>query len=102
MEQIHATMASNLAQIHSGELSTAEYHALAAAIQQQVTVILAQCRLKPEADANLHIIITDLLSGADTMQGKDGAAPVFGAHQVVESMHAYGEYFDHPGWRSLP
>jgi hypothetical protein len=102
MEQIRAAMALNLERIHRAEQTTAEYTALATTIRQQVNTIVTQCRLKPKADANLHIIITDLLSGADAMQGKGGADPASGAHQVIQAMHAYGAHFDHPGWRNLP
>jgi len=102
MEQIRSAMAVNLERIHRAEQTTAEYSALATIIRQQVTTIVAQCKLKPEADANLHIIITDLLSGADAMQGKGGADPTSGAHRIIQAMNAYGAHFDHPGWRNLP
>lgn len=102
MLQIRSTMADNLEAIHHNKLNTEQYRALATSVQQQVTTILAQCKLDPRADAVLHIIITDLLKGSDVMYGKGNAAPADGAHQVVEALNAYGTYFDHSGWRSLP
>lgn len=102
MTHIRATMAGNLEQIHQDNLTAEQYHALGAAIQQQVSSIIAQCKLDPQADAMLHIVLADLLAGADAMQGKGTMTPASGAHKVVEAMNAYGEYFNHPGWRSLP
>lgn len=102
MTHIRATMAGKLKQIHQDQLTAEQYHALGAAIQQQVSAIIAQCKLDPKADAMLHIVLADLLAGADAMQGNGAMTPASGAHQVVEAMNAYGNYFNHPGWRSLP
>lgn len=102
MEQIRSAMALNLERIHRTEQTPAEYTALATTIRQQVNTIVTQCKLKPEADANLHLIIADLLSGADAMQGKNGADSTSGVQQVIEALHAYGAHFNHPGWHDLP
>lgn len=102
MENIRSSMAGNLERIHNGKLTSERYHALGTAIQQQVTTIITQCKLDPQADAMLHIVISDLLSGADAMQGKGDMAPASGAHKVVKALNAYGDYFNHPGWLSLP
>lgn len=102
MEQIRSAMALNLERIHRTEQTPAEYTALATTIRQQVNTIVTQCKLKPEADANLHLIIADLLSGADAMQGKNGADSTSGVQQVIEALHVYGAHFNHPGWHDLP
>lgn len=102
MTQIRTAMASNLEQIHQGKLTAEQYSSLGTSVQQQVNTIITQCKLDPKADAMLHIILADLLAGADAMQGKGQLAPDAGAHKVVEALNAYGNYFKHPGWRSLP
>ena len=102
MEQIRSAMALNLERIHRTEQTPAEYTALATTIRQQVNKIVTQCKLKPEADANLHIIIADLLTGADGMQKKSNSDPTNSVHKVIEALNTYGTYFDHPGWRNLP
>ena len=102
MTQIRTTMASKLEQIHHGKLTAEQYNALGSTVQQQVSTIVAQCKLEPDADAMLHIVLADLLAGADAMQGKGGMKPDAGAHKVVEALNAYGQYFNHPSWRSLP
>lgn len=102
MTQIRTSMASQLEPIHQDKMTPEQYHTLGASIQQHVSTIIAQCKLDPKADAMLHIILADLLAGADAMQGKGNMSAAAGAHKVVEALNAYGEYFNHKGWRSLP
>ncbi len=50
----------------------------------------------------LHLIIADMLAGADAMSGKNQKTTrQAGAVQVVQSLESYGEYFDHPSWQNL-
>ena len=101
MSEIRALMAGNLGPINDGKLSPAQYQALGAAIETKVAAIVAECKLPPEADAMLHLIVADLVAGADVMQGKASGAPATGAHKVVTAANAYGRYFDHSGWQPL-
>jgi len=101
MGAIRAVMAERIEAIHRNRLSAEEYRAAGVAIEQEVARIVAECKLEPKADAMLHIVIADLLAGADVMQGKVKAKPVAGAHKVVQALNAYGKYFEHPGWQGL-
>lgn len=99
MAAIHAAFEADHPAIHAGTETDAQYEALAGTIEAQVNAIIANCRLPPEADANLHYAIADLLAGVALMRGQDpertrhdGAALVHGA------LRAYGKYFDDPGW----
>lgn len=85
--------------LHQGKLGTREYQALAASIDQQVANIVATCKLPANADAMLHLVIGELLAGAQQMKGSDKLAA--GAHQAVTALNSYGRYFDHPGWQPL-
>jgi hypothetical protein len=49
----------------------------------------------------LHLVVADLLAGADVMQGKAKGQAAEGAHKVVVAANSYGRYFDHPGWKAL-
>jgi hypothetical protein len=67
-----------------------------------VAYIVANCRLSPDADAMLHLVIAELLAGADAMEGKaKGANPGAGADKVIQALDDYGRHFDHPGWQPL-
>lgn len=100
MNEIRALIAANSAAIHAGKLAASQYAALGSQIEERVAYIVGNCKLGPAADANLHLVVADLIAGADAMQGKAGAAsPRAGASKVVGALDAYGRYFDHPGWR---
>ena len=101
MGEIRALMAAPIDPIHKGKLSSAEYAALGAAIEGKVASIVAECKLPPEADAMLHLIVADLVAGADIMQGKSAGTPADGAHKVVTAANAYGRYFNDAGWKPL-
>jgi len=57
------------------------------------------CKLDAKADAMLHLLITDLLVGAEVMEGKAGKPRHDGAVQVMQALKSYGKYFRHPGWK---
>lgn len=101
MDTLRSAFAQRLEAIHAGELSPAEYKALGELTEKTVSDIVAQCKLGPKADAMLHVIIADLMSGAHIMLGKAGGEPRTGAHTVVSAMNSYEQYFDHPGWSGL-
>ena len=85
----------------TGTLTPADYLALAANVDAQVATIVAECKLKPEADANLHLIVAELLAGAEAMQSKSASKLAAGAVHTVQAINRYGQYFDHPGWQAL-
>jgi hypothetical protein len=85
--------------IHAGTETDPQYAALAGRIESQVHAIVAQCKLPPAADANLHYLIADLTQGVSLMQGADPARSRHdGAALVHHALLAYGEYFDDPGF----
>ena len=80
MESIRAALASGMAQ-----------DAFAAKVTTEVAGIVQNCKLEPEADAQLHIVIAELMAG---VEAKDNA-------RVAHALNAYGEHFDHAGWNRL-
>jgi hypothetical protein len=101
METLRVAFTEHLHAIHKGALSAAEYKALGEKTENEVGSIVAQCKLEPEADAMLHLVIADMIAGADIMMGKAKGKPLAGAHTVVSALNNYGRYFDHPGWNGL-
>jgi hypothetical protein len=87
MENIRAVLASGNT-----------YPAIAERVNAEVAYIVQNCKLPEDADAQLHILIAELMAGAEAMQGEH--APD-GADRVARTLHTYGEFFDHPGWRKL-
>ena len=102
MGNIRAALASDLKAIHANKATPQQYKALAGRIESEVAGIVQNCKLEPEADAQLHIVVAELLAGAEAMQGKEkGVKPRAGAERVAKALNAYGEHFDHAGWKRI-
>jgi hypothetical protein len=95
MAAIQAAFDTDHAAIHAGNETDAQYEALAGRIEREVEGIIAQCRLPPAADANLHYAIADLGRGVSLMRGEDPARSRHdGAALVHGALIAYAKYFD--------
>lgn len=97
MANIRRAVAAALPEIHEKRLPAAGYDRLAKTVDNEVGYIVSHCQLPPAADAQLHLIVADLLAGAEQMAGKpqktkrrDGALKVIGA------LEKYAAYFDDP------
>lgn len=101
MAAIQGELAGKLPAIRTGNLSEEAYGALGRAIEAQVGGIVSQCKLEPEADAMLHIVIGQLSQAADVMQGKAKGKPADAAYRAVMTLDSYGKYFNHPGWTAI-
>jgi hypothetical protein len=98
MNDINQAMAKALPLIHKNQFGNGDYQALATTVSQKVAYAVEHCKLEPKADAMLHLVIADLMAGAETMEGKTANSRHDGAVRVREALKAYGEYFQHPGW----
>ncbi len=102
MTVIRKDIDASLHDIHRNRLSNARYAALAATVEARVADIVANCKLAPEADAQLHLVIADMLEGAAGMAGKrKDVRRSQGAAKVVSALQNYGNFFDHPGWQPI-
>jgi hypothetical protein len=102
MTKVRNAMDQSLQPIHQGKFSAARYAALAKTINGEVSYMVSNCKLEPKADAQLHLIVAELLAGAEAMEGKsknikrqDGALKILGA------LENYGGYFDDPTWKPI-
>lgn len=100
MSDINQAMATALPRIHKDQFGEADYQALAGTVNQKVAYAVENCKLEAKADAMLHLIIADLLAGAETMASKQPTARHDGAVSVLHALQAYGKYFQHPGWKT--
>lgn len=102
MTGIKDAMASQLGEIHSGKLTKSQYAELAAKITGHTDSIFKNCKLSPEADAQLHIILVQILEGTKDMKDSDLASSrEYGAVKVVKALELYPKYFKHSGWKPL-
>lgn len=102
MAEIRKSWAGHLAAIHADKLSLKQYEGLSKQVQGAVGQIVAQCKLPPAADEQLHVIVAELIEGAGQMSGKTTrAAARSGALQVAHALNRYPQYFNDPGFKSL-
>ena len=99
MSRIRTLIEPQLAAAHAGTLVLAQYRELAVQVETEVGSIVANCKLEPRADAMLHLVIADILSGTDAMAGKNPKQdPARGLVKVAQAVDEYGSHFDHPGF----
>lgn len=99
MAAIRDELAAAWKPMHDGTYTAAQYAALAGRIEAQIAHIVANCRLPPDADAQLHLVVADIVSGATAMKAdKD---QMNGTIQVFRALNAYPKFFVHPGWKPL-
>lgn len=97
MDAIRSTMAVNLDAIHNGSLTPQAARAIAADVQAQVDFMVETCVLAPEVDAQLHLVLAQILEGISDLE----AGQTRGAVTIVQALNAYGAHFQHPGWQPL-
>ncbi len=99
------SLRKGMSEIRAAMAAKAPGNNLAAAgekVSAQLSYIFKNCKLKPEADAMLHVLLARILGGAASM--KENAKPAEqakGAEAVREALLDYPRFFDHPGWKPL-
>ena len=102
MAKIRALVEPKIDAAHAGRITPAQYKEIASGVETEIASIVANCKLPPEADAMLHLVIADLMHGANVMAGKEPKAkPLQGFGVTVTALNNYGRYFDHPGFKPI-
>ena len=102
MSGIQTSVTQTLPAAHAGKASAADYDAFGKDVTAQVTYMVENCKLDPQADAQLHIIVADLMAGIEAAQGKHGEKKrASGVVKVAQAANAYGKHFDHAGWKAI-
>lgn len=103
MTAMRASVAATLPLAHDGTATTAQFDAMSQEVNAQVAAIVQNCKLDAKADAQLHTVIADLLSGAEVAEGKQTSqSRAAGVVKVAQGLNTYGKYFDHAGWKAIP
>lgn len=100
MAAIGGDLRAALGPVHDKRYSPAQFDALAASILGHIDVIAQKCKLPETVDAQLHIVLADLMSATDAMKGKGGDRAK-GVVAAVNALDRYQAHFDHPGWKAV-
>ncbi len=99
MEQIRNLVAAPQAAVAAGGLlAPAELQLVAEGVRQQVDGLIRNCKLEPEADAVLHVLIAGMLQGAVELEGTPPSAT--GLLRIRQAVDQYPQYFAHAGWEA--
>lgn len=102
MAAVHQSVTHILPNAHAGKATPADYDAFGHAIDQQVAYMVENCKLPAAADDQLHIVVAELMAGAEAAQGKHGENQrAAGVVQVAKAANAYGKHFSHQGWKAV-
>jgi hypothetical protein len=99
MEGMRAQLAAAVNEMQAGKFTPSDYAALADDLQAQTDYIVANCKLPEDADAQLHIVLGEILEGMAAMRSGESASD--GAARVARALEAYAAHFDHPGWAAI-
>jgi hypothetical protein len=80
----------------AGGLDASPGKRLADTIDDSIAFMVTHCRLAPEADANLHILIGRLAEAAAL--AREPAESNTALSRMQAAVAAYPQYFEHPGW----
>ncbi len=102
MLKIKQSLESQLSDIHHGKLSDRGYVELSGEISKALETIFKKCKLAPEADAALHVVLTPILSSSAQMKAKISTPKKRqAAITILTALEQYGAFFHHPEWTSI-
>jgi hypothetical protein len=96
MSRIRDALSGDVA---GGKLSAIQYRTLAQKVNDQISFIVQNCKLGKEADEMLHLILAELVAGADAISASgDEHSMHHGAEKISHALKDYATFFEHPGW----
>ena len=99
MTEIKTILEGKLPEIHSDRLDSKGYIEAARKISASVNSIFKNCKLSPKADAALHVVLTEIIGGAETMKVAPSTTEKRqGAIRVIDALSDYAKFFEHSGW----
>ena len=102
MTEIRAAMEAKADASRVSTLPAASYAQLGEKVSRSLSLIFKNCKLKPEADAMLHILLAGIQKGAAKMKVETKPAEqAEGALAVEAALAEYPKFFNHPGWQPM-
>lgn len=101
MSRIRDALSARLHTIHSGEMTASQYRLLAQEIDGQIAFMIKNCKLDPQVDTMLHLVLADIMAGTENMASGDQDKSHQGVARIVHALENYAGHFEHPDWHGL-
>lgn len=102
MGALHQIVSTGLDDAHANALAANDYKKMSDEIMTQFSYVVENCELEPEADAQLHILLGNIIQGVEVIEGKvSDEQPEDGLVKMAQALNSYGSYFDHPNWENF-
>jgi hypothetical protein len=99
MQSINDAAMNATTDFHHDALTKEDAEKLAKHITGQVDYLINNCQLEPQADATLHVLIGDLLGGADVLSKQPLSNQ--GLPRIIQALQLYPDYFNHEDWNKI-
>lgn len=96
MQNISEVIHASLDAYHHETFSKEAAQKVSKQINEQVSYLITNCDLAPEADATLHVLIAQLVSAAQNIKAEPLSKD--GIPKAVKALNSYPDYFAHEGW----
>ena len=96
MTRLQAAVNEALRAHERGTLDATHAQALAQSVEKEVAFMIENCKLPPQADAALHVLIGRMLSAVARL--KETPADENALPELAHVLQQYSETFDHPNW----
>lgn len=88
--------------VHKKTMTAGAYEKMSANIDKSVKLIFKDCKLTPDADAALHSILAEVMTGSTAMAtGADLDARLEGYLKVIQGIEQYARTFNDPTWKPI-
>lgn len=99
MSGIKQEIIKNLDEIHHERFTKQQYADLVVTLDKLLAFLFENCKLPPLADAQLHILLANVMQGVDKMKNSENKKQ--GAILIIQSLKTYPVYFNDPNWQGL-
>lgn len=102
MTAMREVISTGLVSAHANRLTPHDYEKISKDVMTQFTYVVENCNLEPEADAQLHILLGNIVQGVEVIEGTvAGEKPEAGLVKVAQALNEYGTHFVHPDWATI-
>ncbi len=94
MERIHDDLKKWKGKSDAGKMTLGEYNDFAAGLDKEIKYIFSNCKLSPAADAQLHIVLAQMLGAKEQLQGGKKVPAKQGFDKVLSAYKGYKTFFE--------